>query len=172
MEAADVATNWITGVIIFALGIGAGFLLAWLALPHRRRVRQLEHALEDAQQEITEYRGQVNKHFKRTAELFEEMTQRYREIYRHLATGAQTLCEERPQSLQLDFPERSNLPGSGTDKPPPEKKDTDEPVTPQARPGDQIDETFLGDAPHVPELDEIVENQPEPPAKSESKTGG
>lgn len=169
MEGADVATNWATGVFIFALGIGAGFLIAWLALPHRRRVRELEHALGEAREEITRYRGQVNKHFKKTAELFEDMTERYREIYRHLATGAQTLCEEQPQSLQLDFPERSNLPDSGAVAPLPEKT-LDEPVTPRAQPGDHIDESILGDAPHVPKLDEVVANKPEPVARPDSKS--
>lgn len=169
MEGTDVATNWAVGVIIFALGIGAGFLIAWLALPHRRRVRKLEHALEEAHEELAQYRGQVNQHFKKTAELFEDMTDRYRAIYQHLASGAQALCEERPQSLQLDFPGRSNLPDSRPAAAPPDNG-VDEPVTPRVQPGDHIDESFLGDAPHVPELDEIVKNQPGPQSSPDSKT--
>ena len=98
------ALNWAAGIIIFALGAGSGFVIAWLVLPHKRRCKLLAEELADARNGQTEYRAQVNQHFKKTAELFEQMTDGYRAIYQHLAAGAQTLCEEHPHSLQLDLP--------------------------------------------------------------------
>ena len=41
-----------------------------------------------------DYRDQVTHHFMRTSELVQEMTQSYRSVYEHLASGAQQLCGE------------------------------------------------------------------------------
>jgi uncharacterized membrane-anchored protein YhcB (DUF1043 family) len=155
------ALNWAAGIIIFALGAGSGFVIAWLVLPHKRRCKLLAQELADARNGQTEFRAQVNQHFKKTAELFEQMTDGYRAIYQHLAAGAQTLCEEHPHSLQLDLPGHEKRDDRRTAASPPPAPDSDEAVPVQARPGDDIDESYLGDAPHVPELDEVVELHPE-----------
>ena len=154
------AMNWVVGIIIFALGAVTGIVIARLVLPHERRCKALEQELAQARKGQTAYRDQVNQHFKTTAELFEEMTDRYRAIYQHLAVGAQQLCEERPQSLQLDLPGHPETADKETATSPPPAPDRDDAVTTQTRPGDDIDESYLGDAPHVPELDEIVESHP------------
>jgi uncharacterized membrane-anchored protein YhcB (DUF1043 family) len=154
------ALNWVVGIIIFALGTAAGIVIARLVLPHERRCQALEQELAQARKGQTEYRAQVNQHFKKTAELFDEMTDRYRTIYQHLAAGAQQLCEERPQSLQLDLPGHQKPEDKTPETSPPLTPDRDATVAPQARPGDDIDESYLGDAPQVPELDEVLEATP------------
>lgn len=163
------AWNWGISIITFAFGLGIGFLIAYLVMPRSGRIKELEDELSSARASLDEYRGKVSQHFQKTAELFEDMTERYRAVYQHMANSAQQLCEEHPPALQLDIVDRGRL-----------SKDT-KPATPTASPdnaqaseaeteldlkvsmapgatanaGDDSDE-YMGDAPHVPELTEEV----------------
>ncbi len=93
MLATDASWTWGLGVIVFAFGLGVGFLISYLLTPRASRTRELEEELEQVREEHREYRDQVNAHFQKTGELFEGMTEQYRSIYHHLAGGAQNLCE-------------------------------------------------------------------------------
>lgn len=159
------AWNWGISIITFAFGLGIGFAAAYALLPRGRRVRELEQELAAARAALEDYRGQVSRHFQKTAELFEDMTDRYRAVYRHMAQSAQTLCEEQPPALQLELVDRGRL-AAGAARPaprPPASDETAAEVGPQAdappadavplRPQDD-DDHYLGDAPQVPELDE------------------
>lgn len=159
------AWNWGISIITFAFGLGFGFLLATLLPPRGQRVRELEQQLENSQQELDSYRGKVNQHFQKTAELFEDMTDRYRAVYQHMASGAQTLCQEHPPALQLDIVDRGRLaePVAGVRKAPATVvSGTDTEIDLEhAPPGSHMHGTpgaddYLGDAPQVPVLDEAV----------------
>jgi hypothetical protein len=52
----------------------------------------------------------VQQHFTRTSDLFQHMTTQYRELYDHLAQGAQSLCDTIPATPELDLSERELLP--------------------------------------------------------------
>jgi len=56
------------------------------------KVRELEKKLYDADQEMKGYRGQVTQHFEKTATLFNQLTNDYREVYDHLANSSNQLC--------------------------------------------------------------------------------
>jgi uncharacterized membrane-anchored protein YhcB (DUF1043 family) len=64
--------------------------------------------------EMNEYRGQVNQHFAQTSELFHGLTERYRAVYQHLATGAHALCSNGQEALPLDLPESTALDAADT----------------------------------------------------------
>lgn len=164
------AWNWGIGIIAFAFGLGVGFLLAYLLLPRNGRIQALEEELRTAQSDHTAYRGKVDQHFRKTAELFEDMTGRYRAVYQHMASGAQMLCEERPPSLQLEITDRGQISDNPAPSPPKAVPATDASGEPEtdgiakaapphsATRGDQADsDDYLGDSPQVPELTDEVE---------------
>jgi len=98
---------WMSGAIVFAVGGGAGFYIA-------RKIKDkhtlgLEKQLETTQNQLSEYQGEVNRHFLKTSLLFNKLTDDYREVYEHLATGAQKLCNDKPLATTLDLPKTKIL---------------------------------------------------------------
>lgn len=73
------------------------------------KVRQLEQQIEDLQQTHKAYRENVSTHFSTTAELIQQMTESYKEVYHHLASGAQTLCDHEVADKMLPAGERDRL---------------------------------------------------------------
>jgi uncharacterized membrane-anchored protein YhcB (DUF1043 family) len=99
--------GWISLGIVFAMGGGAGFFIARQIKD--KRTLQLEQQLEASQQQLTDYRQDVNRHFLKTSLLVSKLTDNYREVYEHLATGAQKLCTEQPRTPELKLPDSSIL---------------------------------------------------------------
>jgi len=102
---------WMSGAIVFAIGGGVGFYIA-------RQVKDkhtlgLEKQLETTQNQLSEYQGEVNRHFLKTSLLFNKLTDDYREVYEHLATGARKLCNDKPLAATLDLPETKILTAAG-----------------------------------------------------------
>lgn len=168
------AWNWGISIITFAFGLGIGFLAAYLVIPRSGRIQDLERDLESAQTAHKDYRDKVNQHFQKTAELFEDMTDRYRAVYRHMANSAQVLCEQQPPALQLDPTGRARLAETGTTTAAPTGSETAGPqaaADTQDLPGrgtatDAVDDDqAFGDAPHIPELTEEI------PAAAGDRTG-
>jgi uncharacterized membrane-anchored protein YhcB (DUF1043 family) len=56
------------------------------------RVRELENQIRGLKENQREYKDSVSDHFSMTAELVQQMTESYRDVYQHLASGAQDLC--------------------------------------------------------------------------------
>ena len=83
---------WLTGVLFTALGIVLGSIVTYLVVARNGRTRKLQDELDQLKDRFTDYREQVTAHFMRTSELVQEMTQSYRAVYEHLASGAQNLC--------------------------------------------------------------------------------
>lgn len=165
------AWNWGISIITFAFGLGIGFALAYLAIPRSGRIKDLERQLTESKTQFNAYRSSVNQHFEKTAALFEDMTDRYRAVYRHMAEGAQNLCQEGPAYLSLDLSRSNRLPESGhqqTAKPASNGPSADtEPAgeaasaqagaqAPSASPSDTEDEHNFGEAPQVPRLDQTT----------------
>ncbi|MBU2477550.1 MAG: YhcB family protein [Gammaproteobacteria bacterium] len=176
------AWNWGISIITFAFGLGFGFLIAYLTLKHSGRVKELEEELDKARSEHNQYRGKVSQHFEKTAELFEDMTERYRAVYKHMASSAQDLCEERPPALQLEIVDRGRLTkGSGVSavKPAPMAVAAEDDAEPEmeldqkistapntVRRANNDSDDYMGDAPHVPELTDEVSDSVEPSSKA------
>lgn len=181
------AWNWGISIITFAFGLGIGFLIAYLTIKHDGRIKELETELKAVQDGHNEYRGKVSQHFETTAELFEDMTERYRAVYKHMASSAQELCEERPPALQLDIVDRgrltkasamanevaaTNAATSTDDNAEPEMElDQKSPTAPNTvRRANNDSDDYLGDAPHVPELTDEVTDPVEDGSKTSSRT--
>jgi len=76
-------------------GMVIGYWLGFSTGP----AKHLGAELKQAKEELSSYRDKVTQHFSRTAELVEVLASNSREIYRHLATGSQELCD--PDAIRL-----------------------------------------------------------------------
>jgi uncharacterized protein len=84
---------WLTGIGGLAIGICLGILAAGkLRNASPSRIAALEEQLAQLQSHHERYRENVSQHFGMTAELVQQMTESYRDVYQHLASGAQELC--------------------------------------------------------------------------------
>lgn len=79
----------VVGLIVFA---GMGIFIGTRISSDKRRIKELEGELVDARKDLEAYRSKVNSHFKKTSELFTQMTSSYKAVYLHLAEGSQELC--------------------------------------------------------------------------------
>ena len=86
-----------TGIILLGAGIGIGYWLSQLSVNAR-----LAEA-DEVQDKFDTYRRQVTEHFGRTAEHFQSIGQQYRELYEHMASGAESLLDSQVVEEKLDF---------------------------------------------------------------------
>lgn len=83
---------WLTGIGCLAVGMVIGYFFAGRINSNPTKVTELEQKLQDLQRSHDRYRDEVSEHFSTTAELVQQMTESYRDVYQHLASGAQELC--------------------------------------------------------------------------------
>lgn len=114
---------WLVGLACFALGLITGALLYRQLKSDEAKVRLLEEQLAELEQKHEAYKDSVHTHFHNTATLLNNLTDSYREVYRHMASGAQALCPDyiseqlthsahAQDALTRDtFTEGSQLPG-------------------------------------------------------------
>jgi len=90
----DISWEMIILIIIVALIVFAvlGIYIGTHISSDKKRIRELEGELADTREELEGYRLKVNNHFKKTSELFTEMTSTYKAVYLHLAEGSHELC--------------------------------------------------------------------------------
>jgi uncharacterized membrane-anchored protein YhcB (DUF1043 family) len=113
MEAVWTAQLWWWVLLpTFLAGLAVGALVVYLAVrtDHVERLR-LQAEVTRLEGEIQEYRQHVYRHFRRTSDLFQSLTDSYRAFYEHLADGARSLCSEERLTPALDIP-RSRLLGA------------------------------------------------------------
>ena len=83
------------GILIFGLGLGLGY---WLS--HMREATKTG----DIQNELDEYKRHVTEHFSQTAQHFQALGEQYRSLYKHMAHGAEALCDPAQADAMLEFP--------------------------------------------------------------------
>jgi len=89
--------TWIIGLIALAIGGALGVIFSKATQKdyeeQKVKIDELEQQLGETQQASNAFQDQVSEHFVKTSELFEEMTQKYRDIYDQLSADAQSLCQ-------------------------------------------------------------------------------
>ena len=101
------------GILLFGLGLGLGY---WFA--HSQRKREATRA-SDIQNELDDYRRHVTEHFGETAQHFQTLGQQYQSLYKHMAQGADALCDPAQSDALLGFAagNAAAITASTTDKP-------------------------------------------------------
>lgn len=96
---------WIIGGALAIGGFMSGYFYARSsghdASAGNEKAKALEAEVGKLKAELAQYRDQVTGHFRTSAELVHEMTQSYKAVYEHLATGSQKLCSGEVM-LELD----------------------------------------------------------------------
>ncbi len=109
----DDTSIWAVGILSFALGLVLGCIGAYLFLGRYSHTAKLREELSELKERFSDYRDQVTQHFMRTSELVQEMTQSYRAVYEHLATGARELCDGEVETPSLETADKGLLADSG-----------------------------------------------------------
>jgi uncharacterized membrane-anchored protein YhcB (DUF1043 family) len=86
--------TWLIGLISFAIGLVVGAVLYKQFKSDEAKVQMLEEKLEALEREHESYKDNVHAHFNNTSHLLNNLTDSYREVYRHMAAGAQSLCPD------------------------------------------------------------------------------
>ena len=83
---------WLVAIGCLAIGVVVGVVFASHLKTSPSRVQELENQIRSLKESHGEYRDSVSDHISMTAELVQHMTESYKEVYQHLASGAQDLC--------------------------------------------------------------------------------
>lgn len=94
---------WLIAGVAGAVGVAVGAAGFWAffsptkdgAIKSKRELAALNKKLEDQQL-------QINEHFVTTADLVNKLTITYKEVYDHLSTGAQSLCDTEAATQVLE----------------------------------------------------------------------
>lgn len=154
MQGTETSWLWAVGLITSAIGLIIGASIGYLLGGNKKQVKQLQDALDKLGSEFDSYRSQVGEHFLQTSRLVDKMTSSYRDVYEHLATGSEKLCQDPATTPRLEFPEttdigKSHQAGGEEDQTPPAKSFSD--AETDNGPDDELDE-YMGEAPQVPNL--------------------
>ena len=85
---------WFIAIGSLAAGIVIGIAFTRRLGTDAIRVQHLEEN-SSLSESHTEYRKNVSEHFNMTSEPINQMTDSYKKVYEHLATGAQDLCSDQ-----------------------------------------------------------------------------
>lgn len=99
---------WLISIAALVVGAIIGFLLGRSGGSNQRQA-ELAEKLEKAQQELDNYKAEVTDHFEKTAALVNNLTNSYKDVHHHLATGAQGLCQPGSVDMALEPPMANKL---------------------------------------------------------------
>lgn len=84
-------TWWLVGVAAVLAAAVIGFFVGRNSGGARKRVEVLEAELSRQQDELSDYRREVESHFDQTATLFGSLAGSYKELFEHLSSGYEKL---------------------------------------------------------------------------------
>jgi uncharacterized membrane-anchored protein YhcB (DUF1043 family) len=146
---------------LLAAGGGLGF---WLA---QVRMRDQSNKADEVQQQFDEYRREVTQHFGRTAEHFKAIGREYRELYEHMAGGADSLCDRGSLDTKLSFEPKAILESIAEEREPQAPRDFAEENQPADTAPASEDEPIAAD----PEEEAVEKPGPDAEAEEGDKAG-
>jgi len=89
-------------ILVFVAGAlsGALLLLLW------NKLSSGSTSPAAVKQDFENYQNQVEEHFEATSKKFQDMTEQYQDLYKHLSVGATSLC--RPDSVAAGLADKSD----------------------------------------------------------------
>ena len=158
-----ISSMWIVGLLGFLLGTTLGCIAAYLVFSRNGKTHELQTELNELKENFTNYRDQVTQHFMQTSSLVLAMTENYRAVYEHLASGAQHLCnvDKRANRLQQKKNEEIDTTHTSGVIPVPTGFDSDE-LEELSKIRSDIDQ-LMGETPHIPDIDSTSEAEGKSP---------
>jgi uncharacterized protein len=86
--------TWEYGIIGLVIGLIVGALLMRFGSSKLRDQHAVQYELEKTHAKLQDHKQEVSNHFAKSAELLNEMTNSYRELYQHMAQSSQHLLPE------------------------------------------------------------------------------
>jgi uncharacterized membrane-anchored protein YhcB (DUF1043 family) len=154
----------VLGVIgLLAAGGGLGF---WLA---QWRMRGESSKADEVRQQFDDYRHEVTQHFGQTAEHFKAIGREYRELYEHMAGGADSLCDREAVDVKLSFAPKAILESIAEERQEPEApRDFAQDEPPAVETADPADEPVVDDESKKEPVESL---SPETETKAGDKAG-
>ena len=150
----------VSGLILTISICVIAFFIGRLTSPGREDKKRLEIELEQSREELSNYRSQVTSHFQETAHRVNALTENYRNVYEHLARGAQDLCDKSDAPELMSELNRNPMLGSRT---------TENPVVDCGAVPTEMSTESDSDPDAAPEkADEYIEPDQQPPKNSSS----
>ncbi len=141
---------------LLAAGAGLGF---WLA---QWRMRGESTKADEVQQQFDDYRREVTQHFGQTAEHFKAIGREYRELYEHMAGGADSLCDREAVDVKLSFAPKAILESIA--------EEPQEPEAPRDFAQDEPPTAETAEPAHEPAVDHESEKEPVESLSPETET--
>ena len=152
----------VLGAIGFlAAGIGLGFWFSQL------RMRGKSARADEVQQQFDDYRREVTQHFGQTAEHFKAIGREYRELYEHMAGGADALCDREALDTKLSFAPKAILESIADEQEPELPRDFAE----ESQPAEAAPETPNEADTTEPEKEPVEALSPDTEAEDGEKAG-
>lgn len=85
---------WIFTVVSLLIGFSLGLIFSRLFPAGKEEKIALEEKLKEKEEELAKYQSDVSTHFAKTADLVNNLTDSYKAVHQHLASGVQNLCPE------------------------------------------------------------------------------
>jgi len=96
-------------ILVLFVGTVLAFIGGRLSAPATDRLKRLEEERDRSTADLKNYQREVDEHFEKTGQLFDQLTGDYRSLYEHLAGGANRLgVSDRRQAL-ANMPEMQRL---------------------------------------------------------------
>ncbi len=129
-------TAALVAIFCLILGVVCGLLFGRATNAPYQEAQSLKDSLEQVQSEYDAYKSEVTQHFTKTAELVNSMTDNYRNVHTHLASGAQTLCTGALQLESMNDKEALEAQAEEVAEPVTTEEPTTETATAEASPND------------------------------------
>jgi len=145
-------------IVVFVVGVvcGALIMLLW------NKLSSGSASPSGLKQEYQDYQDKVEAHFEETSKKFQDMTEQYQDLYKHLSVGATSLC--RPDSVAAALADESQPQVKL------EKKEAEEAIVETAEPAqEEQKEEILAEASSDQTADTEVFDQ-EPPENGDAES--
>lgn len=106
----DINTVLIFSFISILIGLLIGIVVYKKNNISEKKVQQLTKELLETREKNSAYQQDVAEHFKQTAMLLNELTEKYKDTHQHLALGASELCKDENGNSLLANPITSEDP--------------------------------------------------------------
>lgn len=93
---------WLVGSLSFLCGGIFGAILYYIFVGSKYRSGKLAEQLDELQSEFIDYKEKVVDHFSSTAHLINKMTETYKDVHDHMASSAESLCQDDHVKYQMN----------------------------------------------------------------------